>query len=460
MVIKPQPPICCHLFRSLVNISLLISCFLCIAQNLFGEEERKVYSADFGNTRLFFYALPEKEVLAQQWIPLIRDEAVHVMAKGTPNNPITEVTPLLVDGSSLSNTYLCRSKEITEKCLGLKMNSPSQAIRLLLNFNVSWFCQNSLLQQTDTSLMIREETLSDWEMAKGTIAGILLQEEASKDRFLFPLFPKTTTSILYTRGLLAPPDPLPISYCHLPPLDYQGNATSGSTKGKAVSFTLQGVAKQEELSRLHEKSTSLVVNNPSQTQTADGSRLYTYPSGMVLKEIPHPLLPLRTDIDWAYCYKEDIENVEVYATRPTDHLALLTALKQLFSIDCPLDQVEVRHLIKRDGGFSRLSWKGLNIHPESLVIILNRSSVPPGYQHYHLAQDFTANQTAPWIQLYDFQPSFALLIEGRKLNDLSLTPLEEVLFRNASIQSDAEEFAMMKDKFFTHFDCFIFPTHY
>lgn len=448
--------------------------------------------AEFGNTRLFFYMTPEKHKLGKDFIPIVRDEMLHTIVKAELDFPIVEVTPVCTEktdpigydttgapiyvdqrGTLLFNQHAQQVKEIAEKALDIHINGLSKQMSLILNFDANKFHQDQFVTQYEflnkhplpipRYILIQDLTLIDWEMAKGTFSATMVQDPESSDRFIFPLFPKEVTCTFYTEpAIYLGPDKAPEypGARTLPPhspiacIDGLGNYTSGSSKGKRVSVAVRGVVKQEEIDNLQKRSKKLPINRYSLSTTAGNTIVHKYPNGITLREI-RDNKSLRINANHIFRYP-DQENVEIYETQSKDNKDAIVTLQKTFGFTSPVEAVKVRHLVKKDGGFSKFSSLNLPIEKGDRVVLVNRSLVPDGYEHYNIAQDFTT-KGQPWIQLYDFPLTMAMCLTPENLQDLSLTPVEEIIFRNARQDIECTDPNNLHDKIVTQVDVFIFP---
>jgi hypothetical protein len=154
----------------------------------------------------------------------------------------------------------------------------------------------------------------------------------------------------------------------------------------------------------------------------------------------------------------ELGGMEILQIDPENNIELIERLKNLFHIQCPSEIVQVRQVIKRDKGFTPLSCHVLNIPSDSIIICLNESQLPSGYGFYNIAQDYTGNNL-PWIHLYHFPPSRAISVLSEHFDKLSLTPVEEIIFRDIEIDILNASAPFLKEKIVTKINIFAFPQN-
>lgn len=225
---------------------------------------------------------------------------------------------------------------------------------------------------------------------------------------------------------------------------------------KRVSTSTRGIVLTEEMEQVRAKSASLPVNRWHLIEKEEKT-LYQYDNGILSQEFSLDELP-QTTIGWNIQHP-DQENVSILETKPEENAALIQALAQMFGIEVPaLDKVAVRHLTKWEGGFSQFSNMDLGLPEQCHLILINRSQLPIDYRYFHLAQDWT-KQELPWIQLYQFRPDTAFLMNKETFLKTALTPCEELLYRNEVKDIKDGEFPTLKSKVVTHIDLFAIPVH-
>ena len=155
---------------------------------------------------------------------------------------------------------------------------------------------------------------------------------------------------------------------------------------------------------------------------------YQYPNGIACKEYPTKVRPV-VNISWTLKLA-DKENVEILKSQPQDHSELIQSLQNLFEIKgCSFSDVQVMHLIKKDNGFSRISQMDLGIPYDSKIVLVNSSRLPKGYKFFNLSEDMR-DKNLPWIHFYQFKPETAMIVDYAAFMRMSLTPLEELIYRD------------------------------
>lgn len=455
-------------------------------------EYEGVAVAEFGKTKLFFYMTPEKHRAAKEFIHDVSETLLHTTVAGELDFPVIEVTPVAtkfrdpirydqnnkpvyVDdkGMAIYEAHAKKVHEIAEKALGVKIHGRSQEMSLIINFDANKFHQDQFVPQYEflkkhplpipQYILFQDLTLIDWEMAKGTFSATVLQDEESDDRFAIALFPSEVACAVYTQPAIYAGPNTPPEYPgaktlppHSPvaPIDRNGDTTSGSAKGKRISVAVRGLVLKEEMDALQSRSKALPINRYVASKSPEGKNVRQYPNGIVLKEFPKSK-PLNIDIAKIFPL-DDIENMEVFTTRPEANKEAIAAVQQTFGLKAPLKEVRVVHLIKKDGGFSKLNLEALRIPKGSKVVLVNSAKIPKGYDNFPIAEDFTS-QGIPWIQFYHFPKEMAMMVPERKLKNLSLSPAEEIIFRNSLNDIACTNPNLMNEKIVNQIDLFIFP---
>ena len=312
--------------------------------------------------------------------------------------------------------------------------------------------------------IIQDLTLIDWDMSVDTFSATIIQDSVSNDRFLMTLFPKESVGMLFTQSPkyltreAHPSYSVPTIFPYhavLSPIDMKGGSTPGSSKGKRLSTVLRGVVLKDEISDLKRRACPLAINRPSPFEDEKGKGAI-YQNGIMARELNDEIRNLLNIESWqeGFVYKyADRENVEILEISGESAECLTSLLANQFGLN-PCRKTFTR-LIKKDGGFSSLDLMRLDIGPNQMVVLLNSSEEPEGYDFFNLAQD-CSSQMLPWIQLYHVPPEKALYIPGSVFHELSLTPVEEILFRKAEIDSMKTDGVTSSKKIVTKIDLFIF----
>jgi hypothetical protein len=450
----------------------------------------------FGSTDVFFYMTPEKDALSRKIVEEINQEKITLtidindydcltteisaIASKYPN-PLDykEENPIFADpiGQATLESYAESLKRLLASQLGLNIEAVSREINFIVSQDAHKFHQDQsgnqfdFLRKREQSLppcnIIQDLTLIDWDMSMDTFSATIVQDSLSTDRFLLTLFPKEAVGMLFTQSPIyltreAHPSYLvPTIFPYhavLSPIDKKGESTTGSSKGKRLSTVLRGVVLQSEIAQLKQKSLPLPINRsiPFEDEKGRGS---IYQNGIVTRELTRDIQDLLREWNFeeGLVYKHsDRENVEILEIANPNSLILSQLLAEQFGISPQtISRTTFLRLIKKDGGFSAFNQMGLEAMSNSEVIILNSSQMPLGYDYFSLAEDCT-QQMLPWIQLYHFPPQRAFRIPNSVFPKLSLTPVEEILFRKAEIDSMKTDGITAKKKIVTKIDMIIF----
>ncbi len=452
----------------------------------------QICMAEFGNMKLFFYMTQDKYDLARSVIHDVNENMALSTNSGELNFPTHEITPAATKyreplgfdeydnpiyadlaGKLILDKHAERVRSIAEKCLGITIQGGfSRNVSLIMNFDSNKYHQDQFIEQYDflknhplpipEYYLVQDVTLIDWSMAQGTISGTIIQDEHSEDRFILTLYPKEVACNFYVEPAIysGPQNPpqYPGAATLVPnspfaPIDMDGIHSPGSAKGKRMSVVVRGLTLKEEIDSLQQRSKILPVNRYRRNSDEGQQGDKVYPNGLVIKSMAK--IPLEVNRNRGILLA-DMSNTEVFQTDFSANLPAIQAIMHLFNIDCSPEQVTVKHLIKRDGGFSKLSKEALEIPKGSTIILLNNSKIPGNYRYYNLAQNWCL-EGKPWIQLYEFPRHTALQIPYERFNDLSLTPIEEILFRDAKEDIRCKDPNIFNEKIVTVMDLFIFP---
>ncbi len=488
MVIKMKNITTFVLFLFIFNYALSSAETLPVPGRLGSSE---IATAQFGKNRLFFYMTPEKHEMAKNFMIDIQENMQHGIVTAELDFPINEVTPICTimtdpigydennqpiyadtKGMAVFENHAQHVKRMIENHWKVHFYGLSKDLSLIINFDANRFHQDQFVTQykflkehtlpIPEYILVQDLTLVDWEMAKGTFTGTILQDEETGDRFIFPIFDTQIACTVYTEPAIylgpniAPEYPgantLP-PHCPIAPIDRLGDLTPGSAKGKRVSISIRGLVTKQEMDEFANKCQHLDVNYPQITFNAENQQTRTYPNGLLFKEIN-----LQPDSQLSVVRRlPDMQNVEVYERLSQNSVELIKSLKDTFSLDYQPGAVRILELTKKDGGFSNFlcNEESLNIPADATVVIVNRSKIPPDYCHFPIAEDFT-KQGLPWIQLYPFPLNMAVTLTGDKLKDLSITPVEEIIYRDGRKDIENVDPNIIHDKFAIKLILFVF----
>ena len=450
---------------------------------------------DFGSTDVFFYMPLEKYNLVKDLVNKINNEylkltvdindydclttEISAVASKYPD-PIgydAESKPIYADekGHNVLESYAQNLSHIIKEKLGLNIQGLSREINFVLNQDAHKFHQDQSAKQFIFLQNLKEKssdvffkykilqdlTLVDWDMSKDTLSATIIQDNLSDDRFLITLFPKESVGIIFSQSpkylsrTAHPGYKVPTIFPYhavLSPIDYSGSYSSGSAKGKRLSTVVRGVVLNQEIEKLKERSVVLSVNR------------YTSINNDTIREYKNGIVSFKTKKtlyinDNQPIYKHnDSENVEIWQLDSENNRNLISELVKTTKLNNVLiKDVKILRLIKKDGGFSKVSMLNLNIDDSDQIILLNASKIPNKYSYFNLSQDFTS-EGMPWIQIYHFPINRIFKVSGKIFKKLSLTPIEEILFRIAEQDSMDTDGLSSHKKIVTKIDCVIFKN--
>lgn len=452
----------------------------------------EIHYVKLGKTTIFYYMTKEKHELAQNLIKNLNSGKVQLTIDVTsPPCPVSEVSavatkfidpigfdkdsnPIYKDpqGTKILDEYAVRVKEIAEKELNLSIKGLSREISFNLNqsalkWHRDYFThQYEAFKNLKTPLppysLFQDLTLVDWQMTEKTFSATIVQDGRYGDRFMMLFFPGETVGTTYVESAVQnnpdaiPEYPGPITFQYhtaLAPSEFNGSMTSGSSKGKRISTSTRGLVLTEEIENLTKKAKQISINSYKLKTDSQEKSMRLYENGIIMKELPKDF---HFDIiGWNERLPEK-ENVSICQSKSEDYRSTIENLGKMFNLTASFDEVSVIHLTKRDGGFSQISLMDLDLPMDSHVVLINRSKLPFTYRHFNFAQDWS-KKGIPWIQLYHCPPNMAIKMDAVNFLNLSLTPLEEIIYREESQDSLCKEFSKLREKFITDIDVFVFP---
>lgn len=433
-----------------------------------------------GDLRLFFYTLPQKKIISKKLI----NDISHKVILGISNTDLNwaspcitpwamlypdpvgyrEGNPIFLDqlGVRLLSNHADQIQNAVSKVLDISFLRQTHDVRLILNFDGLRFYHEDydhtpqLSDKDQKFFLVKDTTVIDWEMAKGTFSSTIVQVRESEDRFIIPYFFDEVRSVLFVE-----PANLPTAQvnreentktsslkCELPPIDWFSTLSPGSAKGKRITFNLNGLVDSDEITSLESNSYALKVSLGQK----QGDSI-CYPNSIEIRDLCEPVHINRKNI----IVLPEYEGMEIFETPPEDNTKVIASLKELFSLNCPLNKVVVKHLVKKNAGFTKLDYQQLGIEKKSKIVIFNHSEIPEGHCYYNLAQDFT-HEGLLWIQLYHLPPSKVLFIDAEQINLLALTPSEEIFYRDAKVDVLQKPLDIFKKKISSKLDLIIFPV--
>ncbi|MCH9633278.1 MAG: hypothetical protein S4CHLAM7_00010 [Chlamydiae bacterium] len=454
----------------------------------------EVSYVEFGSTNVFFYMNPEKSNLIKNMVEEINKEKIKLtvdindfdcfttelsaIASKYPN-PISynNNQPIFADpeGNATLDVFASSLKELISQDLNLGVLGMSREINFVVSQDAHKFHQDqtanqfAFLKQYDSKgpplTIIQDLTLVDWDMSVDTFSATIVQDSDSKDRYLLTLFPGEAVGMLFTQSpsylsseahpSYAVPTIFPY-HAVLSPIDRLATKTPGSSKGKRLSTVLRGLALETQLQTLKENSRELNLNRPEILTTAENKKELLYPNGLIIKELPEEILEFKNSIDleksWVYKHP-DKENVEILEFNDPVLSKLCMDVAKEFGIE-GFKSFSFFRFIKKDSGFSYFDLSDLKKDSDSDVILLNDSSLPDNYDYFNLAQDFSSKKL-PWIQLYHLPPQKACFVPSSVFPEICMTPVEEILFREAKVDSMITDGIQSIDKIVTKVDVIV-----
>lgn len=454
-----------------------------------GSEE--IYSIKLDNAEMYFFMDLEKYELAREMV----ENANHCMKHGvcageyplvtieiSPVATIAEdpigydenLEPLYADqlGTRAIDEYSKKVSDKIKNLLGLNLLALSRQMSLVVSHDAMRFHQDQLpiqyeyLRKKEIGFpkcwLSQDLTLMDWDMSTGTMSGTIMEESSSKERFYFFLKPGEVTTNLTLESPVYPDDGSPPIYLGaktLPfhtvvaPIDFNSSYNSGSSKGKRISNVVRGVVIDEDVEHLRKKALPLPIDRPEIVHRSESDSLFQYQSGILRKEYPHiHVFPTLADSFFRKTSQEELEILEGHAIRDK---ALAEIIEVEFNVELKNRDAKIYKIIKRSGGFSSFNKLGIDYDQDSVILAINRSSLPDHYEYYPLAC-YEKEKNLPWIQLYQLPPNAILKFEGRVLNNFLLTPIEEIFFRNSEWDAASVDVPLLQNSFYTEIDLVIF----
>lgn len=469
--------------KHLTLILLICSCCLLGEQISVFDFTPKIVK--IGETEFLFYMTREKYQASRDLVRSLNDKKLLLVVEmcddpylTTEISAVASICPdniygMGIDplGNQVLDQYAQKVIEIAKKDLSIEIEAASRELNLIVSQDAHKFHQDQFKQQYDylnayhdilpECKIIHDLTLIDWNMSKGTISGTLFQDTGG-DRLLVALFPESAVGIITAETPIYPKNNQPPVFpgaktlpyhAVLSPVDFQGEQTSGSSKGQRISMVVRGIVCGDAFSTIRDKAISLTPYRAVQEVDALGLKTLKYQNGLILKEF-NGLGPV--DLSWNYKMM-DQENLEILKTDSKANEEIIEALFAMFDISgIAVKDVQVRHLIKKDGGFSKIEVLHLDLPADYQVVLLNSSTLPLDYKYYNVSEDLT-EKGYPWIHLYQFQPNMAMLLDKEMFQRLSLTPLEELIYRHEVIDNQQIDGIKMMPKIVTRIDIFAFP---
>jgi len=266
--------------------------------------------------------------------------------------------------------------------------------------------------------LIRNFTLADWQMAKKTIAGMVIEQPQSKDRFLCYIRPGEVLTLTLSEKIDGNDFVQLSNISFFSPIDEEGERSVGSWKGKAIAvsdafFEIGEKPLQTNVSLCSTKRESFSIQN-QQIKYENGLKKYS------------SILDLPNFNFQRLCKVREKSNLTVMEFNPSEFRKEVDALREVLEIHGECAGVYL--VTKRDKGFHRLAPLFDKKHESFDVAVLNLSGLPEGYKDFVIS-DHLESQGIPCIQLIQLEKNEALIVDSKRLSGLSLTSCEEFLFR-------------------------------
>ncbi|MBS0628777.1 MAG: hypothetical protein JSS30_00960 [Verrucomicrobia bacterium] len=255
--------------------------------------------------------------------------------------------------------------------------------------------------------LLRSFLLCDWQMAKKTISGLMIQHPKSDERFLVYIRPGELLALTVADKIDKKKEPELSNISLFSPIDEEGKQSVGSWKGKAIAVS--NVFFQPDQSSFQDSN------------FADRKALYT----QGIRKYSDILGSFSFDSHKASrLWIQD--NLTVMEFDQSEISADLEKIRSCLKItgDC----LGVFSVIKRDKGFHPLA-SILDLPTDSVEIaVINFSALPQDYNDFVISnhEEF---EGFPLIRLIQLTPKDALVVDGKHLDHLSLTSCEEFIFR-------------------------------
>lgn len=433
--------------------------------------------AKFGDCEIYFYMNEEKAVLSKELPRRVNEDMMITLGTAALPCPTREIMVQAIKspekdpiGTSLLKDYAENVHAIARNYLGLNL----LGLSWYMNLNLNWealkihhdqfvqqyrFMQENQLSSSDYTL-VQDLTLIDWQMGKGTVAGTMVQDGRMGDRYIIYLFPDEVVGTFYTEPaysfsnesisrypghITMPP------HSTIAPMDYQSGNFCGSSKGKRISTAVRGIVANDQMAQLRSASQKLEINRRIPEVFPNGSGA-VYSNGISIRPLSDKAPKIVAN--QALLIGEN-ENVTIASISIDDNAFLVEHIRNVFNIPATHRNASISRLIKKDSGFTSLKKLELPLQDNSKIVLLNSSILPDGYRYFNIAQD--GSQTGlPWIQLYHIEPGLGMEVPADVFMALSLSPLEELIYRNEDNDAINSEYSELMKKFTTQIDCIIF----
>jgi len=458
--------------------------FLCclLAQSLFGQLPGRLGSegisyAKFGDCEIFFYMGQEKYMLANEIKECVNEDMMITLGQAALPCPTREIMVQAIKyperdpkGTAILADYAKGVHAIAEKNLKLKIIGLTWHMNLNCNWEALKIHHDQFVQQYHVMeknnlsphdyTLVQDLTLIDWQMGKGTIAGTMIQDGRAGDRYIVCLFPNEVVGTFYTEPSYKLSLKTPTTYpghitmpphSTIAPMDYEGHFSCGSSKGKRMSTAVRGIVQSKEISQLKTHSQELPLNRKQHKMFQHGPGV-AYFNGITVQPLSDKFSKVYVASAHMLGEKKNIICVELAVE---DNAYAIEHIASLFDIPLNEEAIKIVRLTKTDTGFSPIPFDEINSFSNPRVILVNSSKIPPGYRYFNLAQN-SIKQGLPWIQLYELYPGNAMEVPISVLKYMTLSPCEELIYRNESTDEHNAEYSEHLPKIVTHVDMFIF----
>lgn len=409
---------------------------------------KHTYRASFHEGEIYFYMGVEKLQSTLNLVKGLEDSMILSVDRVSPSkvhivpeimkDPAPMENSLFSDkqGRSFLDEYINKTNLSISHLIGYSFLNPQAHLELVLNQDFWTPQKRSSLGHT-----LYDYTMVDWQMSEGTLSGIIIEDGPKGDRFIMALFPRDACSMsILSKGLF--------SYAYFSPIDYQSISTPGSTKGKNIFLEVQGNFQENCPNCTKNDTINLKINQP-----VISHKEKQYPNGLSFKKQLEDFCLNTEACNWVGAR----ENVDIFECRLKKDDRCISEMAHYMNLK-NMQFKGMYRLVKRTAGLSQLRKMNIDIPEGSVMLMMNRSSLPEGCAYFNLSEDQT-DSGLPWIQLYRCPPKMWIKMSKICFERLALTPLEEFIFRerlDGNIQADG-----LKKRIVTEMDLLIFtPSNF
>lgn len=453
---------------------------------------KQVYTVMLGDAEVYFFMDLEKYDLARGIVGRVKDDLILSIAKAEFPLPTIEIAsiateyrhpmgydeilePIDVDplGTYLIDEYTNNIKKNIENRFHLRMNCISREMNLVVSQDAMRFHRDQLPLQYDflnragasypKCYMAQDLTLMDWDMPKRSFSGTLMRDGDKGDIFFILLFPGEVTANFTLDPPEYPSDGSPPVYpgattlpYHSPyaPVDFDGKYTSGSGKGKRISNVVRGVVLDKDLQEIRSRAVSLPINRAKVFYDDEGHKTSKYANGVNIYPISNALY---SDLDVKnFVRKENDLHVEKLHFPQAISAQRILEFADYMPINFSEYEGSLYRVIKRTDGFTRFNDLFCSeLKEDSIVVLINRSSIPETHEYTQISEDSTAYRL-PWIQMYFLPPNYTMIVPSKCFKNFCMTPVEEMFFRNPQKDADSLDVELLPSDIYSAVDVLIF----